>query len=148
MNLWILFLLLLAQDSSFAIPLEYDVRDQFAAEVLARTGHPEDLQVFFTDLIPFHGLGEGFIDGVQDVLSHLIDIFGLIILVDNFGLAKSHAVIIALIVVHELIHIFNVEEGRDAASVEHARLERSEELVTVLALIVFDIKVPARNSLD
>ena len=87
MNLWILFLLLLAQDSSFAIPLEYDVRDQFAAEVFARTWLPEDFQVFLTDLVPFHGLGEGFVDGVQNVLSHLIHVFRFIILIDNFGLA-------------------------------------------------------------
>ena len=50
--------------------------------------------------------------------------------------------------VHELIHVFNVEEGRDAAGVKQARLERSEKLVTVLTLIVFDIEVPARDSLD
>ena len=86
-NVWILLLLLLAQDSSFAIPLEYDVRNQFAAEIFARTGLPEDFQVFLPDLVLFHGLGEGFVDGVQDVLSHLVHVFGLIILIDNFGLA-------------------------------------------------------------
>lgn len=138
---FLLFRNALPQNSLFSVLLDDKVRYYFRAQIFTTSRGTQDFKVISWELTPFRGLDKRFVNCIKNIFSHLLDILWFVVLINDFRLARSHSVVVALYLINEIINVFDVQEGSDPSSIEQGTLEWRKKILAILTCVIFYVNV-------